>query len=75
MAIRLVIDTNVLIPGGEKDEETIRSIKEFGDLLPELAEFEEIVIYLSTEIMKEYKSVVPTNIRRYNIKKRVAEIS
>ena len=62
MAIRLVIDTNILIPGGEKDEETIKSIKEFGDLLPELARYEDIVIYFSTEVMKEYQ-LVPARLK------------
>jgi len=69
--IKLIIDTNVLIPGGKKDEETIKSIKEFGNLLPELARFEEIAIYLSTEILGEYKSSVPASIKRYNLKKQL----
>jgi len=63
MVIRLVIDTNVLIPGGEKDEETIESIKEFGSLLPEVARHEEVMIYLSAEIIKEYQ-LVPAKLKK-----------
>lgn len=70
MALRLVIDTNVLIPGGEKDKETIESIKEFGDLLPEVARLEEIILYLSTEIINEYQ-LVPAQLRKFNLKKQL----
>ena len=63
--MRLVIDTGVFIPCGDKSEDKIRSINHFGSRLPRIAEMIDVEILLSTEILKEYK-MVPAKIRRYN---------
>jgi predicted nucleic acid-binding protein len=55
--IRLVIDTGVFIPCGDKSKDKIDAIREFGNKLPELTEKFEIVILLSTEVLGEYKSI------------------
>ncbi len=60
--IRIVIDTNVFIPCGDKSEDKIRSIEIFGKALPKLAEIYEIVILLSTDILSEYK-MIPAKIK------------
>ncbi len=57
--VRLVIDTGVFIPCGDKSENIINSIKKFGNELPNLAERINIVILLSTEILKEYRLIPP----------------
>ena len=55
--IRLVIDTGVFIPCGDKSKDKIDAIREFGNKLPELTEKFEIVILLSTEVLGEYRSI------------------
>lgn len=61
--IRLVIDTCVFIPCGDKNKNIINSIEKFGKELPNLAKRINIVILLSTEILKEYKSIIRPKIR------------
>ena len=55
--IRVVIDTNVFIPCGDKSEDKIKSIELFGEIFPRLAETYGIAILLSTEILDEYKMI------------------
>ncbi len=55
--IRVVIDTNVFIPCGDKSEDKIKSIKLFGEIFPKVAETYDITILLSTEILDEYKMI------------------
>ncbi len=59
--VRLVIDTGVFIPCGDKSEDIVNSIKKFGNKLPELAEKVDIVISLSTEILGEYR-IIPSKV-------------
>ena len=61
--IRLVIDTNVFIPCGDKSEEIIKSIREFGDKLPELAEYFDVTILLSTDVLNEYRCKIRPNLK------------
>ena len=63
--MRLVIDTGVFIPCGDKSEDKIKSIKLFGNLLPRIAEKTDVEILLSTEILNEYKKI-RAMIRKYN---------
>jgi predicted nucleic acid-binding protein len=55
--IRLVMDTGVFIPCGDKSKDKIDAIREFGNKLPELTKKFKIVILLSTEVLGEYKSI------------------
>jgi len=61
---RLVIDSSALIPCGEKREEDIESIKEFGNRLPEIAEKFGVVLALSKKILEEYSSSVKVGMRK-----------
>lgn len=63
--VRLVIDTGVFIPCGDKSEDLISSIKKFGNELPNLVERVDFVILLSTEILKEY-SLIRSKIKEEN---------
>jgi len=63
--MRLVIDTNVFIPCGDKSKEKVEAIRAFGELLPEIAKKEEVEILLSTEVLKEYHQKIPVEIRRH----------
>jgi len=61
--IRLVIDTGVFIPCGDKSENMIKSIKEFGNKIPKLAEKFNITILLSTEVLNEYRCKIRPNLK------------
>ena len=63
--MRLVIDTGVFIPGGDKSEEKIEAIKLFGNVLPQIAEKVGVEILLSIDILKEYQKI-PAEIRKYD---------
>jgi len=57
--VRLVIDTGVLIPCGDKSDDIgiINSIKKFGNEFPNLLKKTNIVLLLSSEILKEYRLI------------------
>jgi predicted nucleic acid-binding protein len=61
--VRLVIDTGVFIPCGDKSEEMIESIKKFGNELPKIAEKLNITILLSTEVLNEYRCKIRPNLK------------
>ena len=67
--IRLVIDTGVFIPCGDKSEEMVKSIRVFGNKLPELVKEKkkekeiDITILLSTEILNEYRCKIRSNLK------------
>ena len=62
--MRLVIDTGVFIPCGDKSEDKIEAIKFFGNLLPRIAEEIGVEILLSIDILGEYQKI-PAEIRKY----------
>jgi len=61
--IRLVIDTGVFIPCGDKSKDMIKSIKEFGNRIPKLAEELDITILLSTDVLNEYRCKIRPNLK------------